>query len=372
MKKKNLWIAITGIIVVSISAWFFFNQGTLAEVETVKKESIKKYVEDVGTVKSVDSIAACVEGSGLIESISADVGQQVTQGETLLTLDSSQLKIQLEDAIQSIRAAEASPAESEYSLALYNYTSTKTLAEAGAVSLQEVKEKETALKNAESIRKANHAQLQQAILNRDNILLSIKKQRIISPINGTILEKKVNINTYVDSGTEAFEIGSTDNIEVEAYILTDDAADIKLGNEVEITERSEEKQVLQGTVVKIAPSAIEQTSSLGINQKKVLVTIAIQDRSAKIRPGYEVDVAIITKHKGNTLTVPISAVFDYKDKTCVFVVEEGKAKLRTVQKGIENDSRIELTQGIKEGETVLCEPDITIKEGTRIKVKDDE
>ena len=233
-----------------------------------------------------------------------------------------------------------------------------------------MKEKETALKNAESIRKANHAQLQQAILNRDNILLSIKKQRIISPINGTILEKKVNINTYVDSGTEAFEIGSTDNIEVEAYILTDDAADIKLGNEVEITERSEEKQVLQGTVVKIAPSAIEQTSSLGINQKKVLVTIAIQDRSAKIRPGYEVDVAIITKHKGNTLTVPISAVFDYKDKTCVFVVEEGKAKLRTVQKGIENDSRIELTQGIKEGETVLCEPDITIKEGTRIKVKD--
>ena len=110
MKKKNLWIAITGIIVVSISAWVFLNQGTLAEVETVKKESIKKYVEDVGTVKSVDSIAACVEGSGLIESISADVGQQVTQWETLLTLDSSQLKIQLEDAIQSIRAAEASPA----------------------------------------------------------------------------------------------------------------------------------------------------------------------------------------------------------------------------------------------------------------------
>ena len=62
-----------------------------------------------------------------------------------------------------------------------------------------------------------------------------------------------------------------------------------------------------------------------------------------------------------------SSVFDYEDKSSIFVVENGKACLRAVKKGIESDDFIEIQEGLKEGELILVKPDNSIKEGQSIK-----
>ncbi|HQE67551.1 MAG TPA: efflux RND transporter periplasmic adaptor subunit, partial [Bacillota bacterium] len=144
--------------------------------------------------------------------------------------------------------------------------------------------------------------------------------------------------------------------------------DIKLGDEAEIIERSGRKQVIAGKVVKIAPSAVAVTSSLGVNQKRVSVIIEPEEQSGLLRPGYEVDVRIITKSKKDILKVPLSSIFDYKGKDHVFAVVEGKAVLRAVKKGIQDEDFVEILEGLKEGELVLSEPDINTKEGMRIKL----
>ena len=169
-------------------------------------------------------------------------------------------------------------------------------------------------------------------------------------------------------GTIAFVIGNVDNVEIEAGILADEVTDIKPGDEAEIIERSDRKQVIGGKVVKIAPSAVAVTSSLGVNQKRVSVTIEPEEQSGLLRPGYEVDVKVIIKSKKGILMLPLSAVFDYKDKDHVFAVVDGKAVLRAVRKGIQDEDFVEISEGLKEGELVLSEPDINVKEGMRIKL----
>ena len=196
---------------------------------------------------------------------------------------------------------------------------------------------------------------------------SLEKQQVFSPIDGVILEKRAEANTLGVPGAVAFVIGDVGSLEIEVDILADEVPDIKLGDEAEITERSEQKGTMEGEVVKIAPSAVAVTSSLGVNQKRVAVTIEPSNRSELLRPGYEADVRIITKRKNGVILTPLSAVFDYNGKDCVFTLSDGKAVLRTVQKGIQDEDHAEIIDGLKEGEPVLTAPDINIREGMRIK-----
>jgi len=78
-------------------------------------------------------------------------------------------------------------------------------------------------------------------------------------------------------------------------------------------------------------------------------------------------VKVITDTKKEVITVPASAVFDYRGESCVFVVKSEKAVLREVKRGIRNESYAEITDGLAEGETVLSSPDNSIEEGMRIK-----
>ncbi len=408
MKKKKIWVlAIGAVIIFSLALAVLLNRGVAADVAGAKKGDIKKYVEDVGTVKCKSLKTVSIEGSGLIENISADVGQQVKKGDILLSMEKSQLEIQLANEDERIKEIEANfmgseiknyagnvekarvalaQAKDAYELALYDFNNAKILVDAEAISRQEFKDRESDLKNAEalmnaaeidlrqietntpeSIKAVYRAQLEQAALNRESVSNSLKKQEVLSPMDGVVLEKKVEVNTVGTPGTVAFVIGNVGSIEVEAFILAEDAVNIDLGGEVEITERSENKQVIGGRVVKIAPSAVDVTSSLGVNQKKVSVTIEPLGSLAQLKHGYEVDVRVITERKSDVVIVPLSSVFEYKDKNCVFAVVNGKAVLRAVQKGIQDESFVEIVDGLNEGELVLYEPDTSVKEGMRIK-----
>lgn len=409
MKKKKLLLLGIGVVAAAaLSVLYFSDQGTEVPVAVAQKADIRKYVEDIGTVKYKELRNASVEGSGLIQEIPVDVGQQVKRGDLLLSMEKADLQLQLENQdarIQEIKATfqgrsdvknyassieklklAVTAAEDAYALATDDYHYAKLLADQGALSAKELKAKETAMKSAQaqiegakidleqmqantpaSVKAVYNAQLQQAELSRESLSRSLEKQEVRSPIDGVILEKKVEVNTVGAPGAVAFVIANVDKMELEAYILADDAVNIQLGDETEIIDRSENRQPTTGKVAAIAPSAVEMTSSLGVNQKRVKVTIEPSGPLPQMKQGYEADIRIITQKKDDVLTVPLAAVFDYEGKSCVFAIQDGKTVIRAVKKGIQDQESVEILVGLKEGETVLSEPDVSIKEGMKVK-----
>ncbi len=408
MKKKKLWILAAGIVIIASLAFAAFsNQGTAVSVTDAKRGDIKKYVEDIGTVKCKELRTVSIEGSGLIQSVAAEVGQQVKKGDLLLSIERDQLEIQLKNLDEKIKEIKASFESSDvknyasrveqariavdrskdvYGTALEDFNKVKSLAVAGAASKTELTQKEEALRSAEALMKTARldlqqieantpdsveavykAQLEQVVLSRESVLHSLEKQQVVSPMDGVVLERHAEVNTVGVSGTVAFVIGDLSRLEIEADILADEVSNIKVGDEVEITERSEQKHTIGGKVVKIAPGAIAVTSSLGVNQKRVTITIEPAGRSELLRPGYEADVKVITENKNSVILTPVSSVFDYNGKDCVFTVSDGKTVLRVVKKGIQDEEHVEIIEGLKEGEPVLTAPDINIKDGMRIK-----
>lgn len=410
MKKRKLFwtAAIVIICIIGVLGYMNMQKGQVVETSIVEKGEIKQFIEDIAVVQSNKKQTVYIEGSGKINSISVNVGDSVKKGDVLLTMDKKDLELRLEDANSKIEAAKAQLASTDspnyvnkieiaevdvdkakiaYESALKNLNNSKNLYEASAISKQELDNSEDAYKNAEATLKAANIQLEeikkgtpdyirdgyaagveQAVILRETITREIEKQQIVSPMDGIIIEKLVDENSIGAPGTAAFIIGNIKSLELEANILSDDIYKVKIGNEVEVSGKAMGDSTIKGKIVKIAPEAKNITSSLGVNQKRVPVTIEISDDTNLLKPGYDLDIKIITEMKNDALIIPDSAVFDYKGESCVFVVDSGKAVIRPISKGIESEKTIEVLDGLKEGEKIILKPDNNVEEGMKIKL----
>ncbi len=411
MKRKKLFWIITPMIVCSVSALVYvkLQNGQTVDTTVVSKGEIKQYIEDTATVQSNKKQTAYIDASGKITSIKVNVGDAVKKGDILLTMDKGDLELKLQDANAKIEAAKAQlqgtdivnsvnkieiaqaavdQAKVTYDAASRNLNNAKTLYDSGSISKQELNNAEDAYKTAEAALKSANSQLEdikdgtpdyvknqyesqikQAVILRDTINREIEKQQVVSPVDGVILEKLIDENASVTAGTAAFLVGDTKSLELEANILSDDIYKVKVGNEVQVSGKPIGNSTIIGKITKIAPEAKNITSSLGVNQKRVPVTIEIKDDAGLLKPGYDLDIKVITEVKKDTLVVLDTSVFDYKGSSCVFVVDNGKAVTRQIKKGIESEKLIEVIEGLKPGERILVKPDNNIKEGMKIRTK---
>jgi HlyD family secretion protein len=89
-----------------------------------------------------------------------------------------------------------------------------------------------------------------------------------------------------------------------------------------------------------------------------------------LKPGYDMTVKVVTRRKEDTLLIPDKAVFEYQAKDHVFVNEEGVAKLRAIETGLESDEQVEVVTGLTEGEIIILTPADTLNEGTKVSNKE--
>lgn len=343
------WLVFSGIAVCGMAAVYFAAlQGVSLEVNQVASGTIEQYVEDTGTVKSHNSQTVYLESSGTIARIFVEKGDSVAKGALLLKLDPTDLRIV---------GTEVKKARNDYEMALKDWEKNRKLYSVGAISQKEYDAAEAAFKNADSAHQAALLQLGKAS----------KSTLVRAPRAGVILDRLVEPNDYASTGAAAFVIGDLADLEIEAQIPAEEAVFIRPGNRVNISGKATGNVALKGKVATIAPMAKSVVSSLGVNEKRQTVKINFTGAVGQLKPGADIDIKVITVTKTNALKIPLSAVFDYKDQTCVFAVENGKTKIRPIVKGIENDDVIEVKAGLKSGELILTRPDNTTKEGLRVK-----
>jgi len=198
-----------------------------------------------------------------------------------------------------------------------------------------------------------------------------------SPVEGVVLEKHVENERYLPAGEVLLEIGELEHLEVEADVLSQDVVAVRLGQPVEIygpAIGAPQGAGVAGTVKQIYPAGFTKESSLGVEQQRVKVVVAFDNEvlqrlitEQEIGVGYRVRVRIFTA-QSTGLTVPRSAVFhgpagDWQ----VFVVRGGRARRVNVEVGLLNDQRVEILDGVNEGEPVVLAPDTSLEDGARVR-----
>lgn len=406
-KKKILWLGLAVLVAVAGYGVLSGSQGVDVDTARVVKGEIYKYVEETAVVQMEDQVAVHAVTAGRVTEVLKEAGEPVKSGDVLAKLDDREVFLQIQALEAQMQSAEAryeeakNPADQEeinklsaqlraaqaaYDEAKRAAENNKTLYESGAVSqdvyqnsLTQLALEQSNLEAAKSnlaaaqkgasasVRKEYQGQIAEIQAQIDLLKKQSSDLTIKASIDGVVLAREIDAGSFVQPGTLLFEIGSNSGIFLESDILVDEIGDVKVGATVLIENEDLGIKDLPGTVQKIDPKAFSKMSELGIEQKRVKVKIDFNGNGAEVKPGYDLDIKIVTAGKKDTLTVDERAVFAYQGKDHVFVVEKGTAKLKEIEKGIESEERVEILKGLQEGEEIILSPDETIEEGTKVK-----
>jgi HlyD family secretion protein len=181
---------------------------------------------------------------------------------------------------------------------------------------------------------------------------------ITAPSAGVIMKKYVEVGSIVTggkssnigsgSGVTIVDIADVSKMQVLANIDETDIARIDIGQDVDITIDAYPDELFSGKVVKIAPQAIVDQS---VTSVPVTVQVSMADK--RLKPTMNATCDFVIERKKDVLYVPADAIKEDSSGTSVSMQENGQIVSRKITIGLAGSSDIEVTSGLKEGETVI-------------------
>lgn len=407
MRRK--WLGVMAGVVVLAGAAVLVNlsdKPVAVTTGTVTKGTIAEYVEETAEVKMEQRTGLYAVSAGVANDVKVAVGDLVKKGQLLIQMDGEAAALQIKDlkaqiaalsaqyseAKRPVKAAELTRAEAQLKFAQVAYDSAKQTADnlnqlmaSGSVSedayrmaMVEMAAKEanrdtakstvTLLKSglSENIRNQYAAQLESL---KAKLALLEKQQRdlgVKALTDGVVLSLGVSKGNYIQPGKQLLELGNLDNLFLSCDVLAEDMAGLTVGTVVQVENKDLNLTALTGKVRKIYPTAFSKLSELGISQKRVTVEIQLDKAVPELKAGYEVTAKLVVRQIDNALLIDKKALFEHQGQDAVFAVENGKAVLKVVEKGIENETQVEVLSGLSEGNTVILSPDETLSEGQAV------
>ncbi len=395
-KKRRRWIAASVVLVVLIGCGFGISaalrpsrQIDPSKLATVERGDLARSVVATGKIEPLAKVEVKSKASGIVEKIFADYGDRVKQGQVLVELDKEQLRAQVAEARANLQAAEASvesaqatyernvvdaqgpdvpflksTAERQRKLQIEGLVSTAVSEDAEksyqlALNKQLSAQRNVAVSRAEVARaKAQVAQMQAAL---DNAEEDLSNSTIVSPMDGLVLSRDVEVGDAVSSililGSQASNImtlGDVSEVYVKGKVDESDISKVYLSQPARISVESLKDKKFMGKVTKISPLGVEKD-----NVTTFEVRVSIQNPTGELKANMSANAEIILEEKHQVLMVPEAAVIYDKDRHTFLETPDpgsktGRRKL-SAKLGISNGVKTELIEGLKEGQQVILQ-----------------
>ncbi|MDX1278683.1 efflux RND transporter periplasmic adaptor subunit [Oceanihabitans sediminis] len=421
MSKKTLTIIVVAVIVLLAlliggkKAGWFGKQGNFKEVETKKiaKIDIIETVSATGKIQPEIEVKLSSEVSGEVIELPVVEGQQVKKGDLLVRVNPDIYQSNLtrtQASLQNVRSG-LNQAEASLREAKANYDRNKQLFEKGIISKADWDKVTSSYEIAQANRQSAYYNVQSSVAIVNEARDNLNRTNIYAPMDGTISKLDVElgervVGTQQMAGTEILRVANLTNMEVEVDVNENDIVKVNIGDSTIVEVDAYLKKQFKGLVTQIANSADGILTSDQVTNFKVKVRILEEsyqdllegkdDFYSPFRPGMTATVDIITNKRENVVGVPISAIVIKTDTSstksarkkeavegeseekfeCVFIKEGEKAKLRVVKTGVQDNSNIEILEGLQEDEEIITGPYNTVtkslKNGDAVQIKSDE
>lgn len=191
---------------------------------------------------------------------------------------------------------------------------------------------------------------------------------VTAPVAGTILRLVQESEAPIQAGTPLVEIGDPTDLEIVTDLLTTDAVRLRTGAPVSIVRWGGPKDLV-GRVRRVEPSGFTKVSALGVEEQRVWVVVDLVSPPAE-RPslgdGFRVELRLVAEEIENATIVPVGALFRRGEAWQAFVVEDGVARLRSVEVALRSGRNVAITSGVAPGETVILFPPNAVADGRSI------
>lgn len=356
-------------------------------VTAVKKDSVRRTIDVVGTLTAVDQVTVSSEAEGKVRAILADLGDRVRAGQALVQLDNEKQQYTFEQqqaALARTLAQYGAPdpehlpeientpdvrrANADLVQATRAYDRANELFKRTLVSQQDFEDARAALQGKKA---AYDVSLQNARNLRASIQASeaamklaarqLRDTDIRAPFDGYVEKRLVNLGELVKAQMPVMAIVKLDPLKVTAEIPEKMAPWIADGRPVELHVDAYPSRTFAGKVTRISPAVNTSTRAFPFEA-------VVPNSDAALKPGTFARVHVESGKVDDILTLPYGALQYRYGVNRVFVVNAGRLNMRELQVGERLGDRIEVVSGVKEGEQVATTDVETLNDGALVAV----
>jgi len=343
MRMLNIPLFVFGLLAISLVTSCSKHVDKVEDVRPVRAIQLEAAQQQVKSEYS-GNVQARVESylgfrvSGKIQTRKVDVGTPVKPGQVLMQLDPQDLRLAQTQAEANFKAA-----KSNFELAEFEVKRYQELSKTGAVSKSAMDAKNTAFESA----KANFEQAQAAFASQSN---QAGYASLTSDVEGVVTAIQAEVGQVVAAGTPVVQVAKAGELEVVVGIPENNVEVVKRANQVEIRLWANPKEVISGKIRELSPVADSATRTF---IAKVTVINPTPKQAALVKLGMTAAVQFVINTPGAFVKVPLTALYQEKGVTSVWIVEKGAVKLVPVQVGGVSGNDVLLTGGVSSGQTVV-------------------
>ena len=365
MKIKKRYFVICAVVIglsgLGITHHFIKNK-IRYETSPLNRCTITQVVEASGTINPVNTVSVGSVVSGLIESIYVDFNSQVKKGQLLAQIDPRTFQAAVEQNRAQVQNSEANMAKIQAvtEMSRKTYNRYKNLYAKNFIARSELDQAESDyLSNKAQVASAN-AQITQARANLATAETNLGYTKIIAPVDGTIISRKIDIGQSVAASFQAPELFTIaqdlTKMQIEVSVSEADIGKVAVGQEVTYTLDGYQDSVFHGKVtqVRISPTTVS-------NVVTYTVIVEVNNEDLKLIPGMTANVSIITHKSVNVMCAPNLALkynpntdgTRYKNQG-LWILDNNKPKRIEIETGANDDSNIEVkSKELKEGDRII-------------------
>jgi HlyD family secretion protein len=311
---------------------------------TVTRSPIERIVVASGTIEPEDLVEVRPKVSGIVKHFHVDAGDRVRAGQVVAELDRETLEAAVREARAIVREAEVDSAHTGLEL-----RRRRQLVSRGVESQEQ-------LDRMESENAAADARLERARATLERLEQELAYATITAPIDGVVLQRDLNAGAAAASvasvigGTVLMVIADTAKMHLLGVIDENEIAQVRVGMPARIRTEAYADRVFPGRVSKIA--------SIGDRKENITtfkVEVTVLEGVDALWPRLSADADIVTEVHAQALVAPETALVYDGTKIFVDVLPpsgDGNMVRRPVRLGISNGDRVELVDGVAEGERV--------------------
>ena len=186
---------------------------------------------------------------------------------------------------------------------------------------------------------------------------------IRSPIDGFVTDRPLYPGEMAAAGVPLITVMDTSQVIAKAHIPQPDAAVLKIGDKATLTVPGETDPV-EGKVTIISPA-------LDPNSTTVEIWVQAPNRKQKLKPGTSVQVTMIAQTLNDAIAVPAESVLTAQDGTTTVMVigADNRAHQTSVRTGIRQQDKIQIIEGVQEGQRVISTGAYALPDKTKVTVE---
>ncbi|HEU4762354.1 MAG TPA: efflux RND transporter periplasmic adaptor subunit [Gemmatimonadales bacterium] len=401
-KKVGIFAAVAVVVVIALVMMGRArkaNAGTEVRMEKVTRRSLVSAVTASGKIDAKTSVDISADITGRITKIGVKEGDLVKKGQFLLQIDPTQYQAAVSRAEGLVASSQAATvqARANRDQAERALTRAKQLASSGTnlISPEAVEQAQTAFDVAAANLKASQAQQDQSRASLREAQDQLSKTHLVAPMDGRVVRVAKEVGEVAVPSTfssaEGLLVTVADLSVILATVQVDETDVVRLaqGDSVQVTIDAFPDTTFTGRVTKISNSAVlTATQTAGGSQDRAVdfeVEVTLDNPPEDVRPDLSCTARIVTATRKDVLSVPIialtvrdnepvpneeaakqgqaspapardtgAAAAKKKDTEGVFVVQDGIAHFRPVKVGITGDEYFEITDGLKQDETIVA------------------